>query len=311
MSEDGYLLVYDAYTESWDRVKDLNGNDVCLIGPKGDPGINGLDGQDGSNGLDATMYHLELSNDMDQIYVGQDRYVETEHFVETSFTLFDGGFAQAIGSDWQVELPDSAKYPWETRVVGSSVQFVFKVGMYIKDTTYIYPITLVKIDQETGKTICRVSKEFKLKRITGTEDYDLKVSSGFIKLLPSGGINPKNSTITVSIKSRSVGSLDSAVTFKQPGDLPSSYLVEYKWDSDSSMSSVPNDGIIDLSNAEISQNSTLLIQLRETSQGVIDSVKVECLKDGIDGTAQHVELSDDFNQIYFQNGEFVGPNLGI
>jgi hypothetical protein len=71
-------------------VKDINGNDVCLKGPQGDPGENGINGENGTNGLDANLYHIELSNDMDQVYVGHEQTVETEHYVETTFTLYNG-----------------------------------------------------------------------------------------------------------------------------------------------------------------------------------------------------------------------------
>jgi hypothetical protein len=39
---------------------------VSLKGPKGDAG---KDGDPGKDGADAVSYHLELSNDMDQLYV--------------------------------------------------------------------------------------------------------------------------------------------------------------------------------------------------------------------------------------------------
>jgi hypothetical protein len=61
----------------------------------------------------------------------------------------------------------------------------------------------------------------------------------------------------------------------------------------------------------MSPNNYLTILLRENSAGVLDTINLECIKDGSDGTAIHIELSDDFDQIYFLNKLFVGPNEGV
>lgn len=312
LTEDGYLTVYDSYTEQWDRVKDVNGNDVCLKGPQGDPGENGINGENGANGLDANIYHIELSNDMDQVYVGHEQTVETEHYVETTFTLYNGSNQQTLDEEWRIIFPESTQFPWETSISENTIRFTFKQGVYIKDASYFYPITIVKLNSETNQEICRISKEFKLKRIKGTKDYDLKVNQNVIKLLQTGYVNPTNSEIIVNVKSKSIGALDSLIETLIPEDLPINYTVEYKWSTDTTTSAVPSNGVIELPvNTLMSPDNYLTILLRENSAGVLDTINLECIKDGSDGTAIHIELSDDFNQIYFLNKLFVGPNEGV
>jgi hypothetical protein len=47
---------------------------------------------------------------------------------------------------------------------------------------------------------------------------------------------------------------------------------------------------------------TLLVYLKYNNE-VIDEAHLECIKDGKDGkTSYHIELSDDFNQIYTKDG---------
>jgi hypothetical protein len=57
-----YLQVIDGDSDEWVDVVDNDGKKVSL---KGADGKNGKDGKDGEDGKNLSIYHLELSNDMD------------------------------------------------------------------------------------------------------------------------------------------------------------------------------------------------------------------------------------------------------
>ena len=79
---------------------DSDGNLISLKGKdgkNGDKGDKGDKGDTGKDGLDAPVnYHLELSNDMDQVYVTNDFYPVTKQILTTSVSLYKDDILQSI-----------------------------------------------------------------------------------------------------------------------------------------------------------------------------------------------------------------------
>lgn len=304
--QEGDLFVDENYRLN---LRDINGNvyviSESLKGEKGDKGDSGEKGEDGNNGIDTNaIFHLELSNDMDQIYVDADNKVVCDQTIWTDITLYNGSdiISDLNGSGWTL-----------TATLGNT-EYVSVVGRRVL-LTFPEDATL---NWESGSSVCEIKathkvdgiidkeviKDFKIKRLQGTHDYDLVVSPSCIKVNDNG--KPTTSEVSVKIKKRALGQI-SSVEYISPNELPDLYSVTYKWiQSDNQSRSVEESALttdtITLSDS-VDFSKSLQIQLKYDSD-IIDLANIEFLKDGKDGEIpKHIELSNDYDQLYVEDGK--------
>ena len=309
LTEEGYLQVKDGNSESdWYDVLGPNQTQISLKGPRGKDGEKGDPGEPGKDGKSSVSFHLEISNDADQIYVDENNKVKYEQDdVQTSVTLYQDGELVDFDEDsgWKIRVyikedpkkqkPNNVEYSQETKLVS----FSHPVGAFIEKDTLVYTIEAYN-DLEKYDLI---TKDFKLKRLVGSVDYDLHVSKRVIKLSPAGVLSDISKTFTVQVKSKELGKKSSAI-YLSPNQLPIDYTVWYQWSDEVSSYKVDSDSI-DISkkifNTQEGELPSLFLTLKHSTLGEIDRQVIECVRDGKDGTANHIELSDDFNQIYVLN----------
>jgi hypothetical protein len=141
-------------------------------------------------------------------------------------------------------------------------------------------------------------KDFKVVRIQGTVDYDLQVSPQVLKI-SSDGATAEGTAISVKIKKKAVG-MSSDVQLISPNDLQDPYKVKYKWGNNSE-ATLNTDTITPNENLSPADKLTVYLYHIDT---VVDTAYVECVRDGLDGkTDKHIELSNDFDQIYVVDGK--------
>ena len=253
LTDQGYLQVKDSLSGVWNTVTDLNGNFLSL---KGKDGLDGKDGKDGvvdeerlkqmqDDLLEAALeYHLELSNDSDQIYVGDTESYEVSIYqqLSTSVTLYQGGVLCPIdGTRWKLEV-NTKELPGIVTVNDNEViTFTFPTGTKIPHDRFVYQISAILYDKN-GNILKEVIKDFKVVRLAGNVDYDLAVTPGYIKMASNGYLT--TSQVTVKIRKKEIG-LNGNAQFIVPGQLPQHLQCYYKWNQDSKQS-VPYDGIISL-----------------------------------------------------------------
>lgn len=305
LTDDGYLQVKDSLTGMWDTVKDPAGNMLSLKGK------DGVDGKDGLNGtvdeerlqqmqddlLEAALeYHLELSNDSDQIYVGDTESYEVSIYqqLSTSVTLYQGGVLCPIdGTRWKLVV-NTKELPGIVTVNDNEViTFTFPTGIKIPHDRFVYQISAILYDKN-GNILKEVIKDFKVVRLAGNVDYDLAITPGYIKMASNGYLT--TSQVTVKIRKKEIG-LNGNAQFIVPGQLPQHLQCYYRWNQDSKQS-VPYDGIISLPTDDSKKSSDKITISLENSTTTIDESHVEIVQDGTNGVSPgHIELSDDFNQL--------------
>lgn len=305
LTDDGYLQVKDSLTGMWDTVKDPAGNVLSLKGK------DGVDGKDGLNGTvdeerlkqmqddllaAALEYHLELSNDADQIYVGDTTSCEVSIYqqLSTSVTLYQGGVLCPIdGTRWKLKV-NTKNLPGIVTVNDNEViTFTFPTGTKIPHDRFVYQISAILYDKN-GNILKEVIKDFKVVRLAGNVDYDLAVTPGYIKMASNGYLT--TSRITVKIRKKEIG-LNGNAQFIVPGQLPQHLQCYYRWNQDSKQN-VPYDGIISLPTDDSKKSSDKITISLENSTTTIDEAHVEIVQDGTNGVSPgHIELSDDFNQL--------------
>lgn len=305
LTDEGYLQVKDSLTGVWDTIKDPAGNIFSL---KGKDGVDGKDGLDGTvdeerlqqmqdDLLEAALeYHLELSNDSDQIYVGDTESYEVSIYqqLSTSVTLYQGGVLCPIdGTRWKLVI-NTKELPGIVTVNDNEIiTFTFPTGTKIPHDRFVYQISAILYDKN-GNILKEVIKDFKVVRLAGNVDYDLAVTPGYIKMASNGYLT--TSQVTVKIRKKEIG-LNGNAQFIVPGQLPQHLQCYYRWNQDSKQS-VPYDGIISLPTDNSKKSSDKITISLENSTTTIDEAHVEIVQDGSNGVSPgHIELSDDFNQL--------------
>lgn len=304
-----YLQVYDG--TDWADVLDENGNPASLKGPQGKTGEDG-------NSVDPDLiltrlqealasYHLELSNDMDQIYVDEAYMTFSQQTVQTSISLFkDSALEDNENGKWEYDiLPNDSSFTQYCKIdENQNLICTIPTGVKLTNDNYIISV-IARLLGVNGETVLRtITKDFKIKRIIGTTDYDLAVSPGYLKVSPDGTIL---SNVSVSIKTRSLkGPRLQSSYVTDLSQLPKEYSVYYSFGEGSDTLKPLNTNTIILKDTKVDINKetlpTLLVYLKYNNE-VIDEAHLECIKDGKDGkTSYHIELSDDFNQIYTKDG---------
>ena len=299
-----YLQVIDSDSGEWIDVVDNDGKKVSL---------KGADGKNWENDKSLSIYHLELSNDMDQVYVDENNIILPEQDPVTSIiSIYENG-ALIDSSDWDISVtPEGDSLAYNCASVEDNVLTVnFNQSaddIVLSNSQLIYVITCTHKNDDT----IILTKQFKLKRICGNIDYDLRVSRGTIKLQADGSISTPSQKIDVTVRAKTIGP-NSSVSYISPSDFGnnSKYFVTYQWSNNGTQGYefTLSEKTLDISNHTLDENDSLHIYLKYKNgadTAVMDEVVLECVKDGIDGTSfAHIELSDDFNQIFTSNGVII------
>ena len=287
LTDEGYLQVYNGHTSSWEYVTDDLGLKVSLKGPKGDAG---KDGNPGKDGADAVSYHLELSNDMDQVYVASlsTNTVQFAQSLKTALSLYANGDIQPL-SGWSVNLQTDG---WPSTIITKFTQNNEIIVTCPVGTVIPMDTLTCKIIASNGDT--HISKDFKLKKMCGTMDYDLYIPYGYFKIYSTGRISPTE--LPVQVKRKELGTPQTNVTVLKPNELPSGYSLTYKWSGEVEQS-VPQSGMIPAKSA-LTDEDSLMVYLKHNN-ATIDFASVEVVKSGQDGSSSKlIELSNDLDQIF-------------
>jgi hypothetical protein len=102
------------------------------------------------------------------VYVNSSQTVETAQTVESNITLFKDG-VPCSEEGWEIVNPTGA-FPGTISCTTTKLEWSFDKDTNISSNNYAYPITLKKGD-------IQLTKDFKLKRLVGTADYDLFVDT--------------------------------------------------------------------------------------------------------------------------------------
>lgn len=287
LTDEGYLQVYNGHTSSWEYVTDDLGLKVSLKGPKGDAG---KDGNPGKDGADAVSYHLELSNDMDQVYVASlsTNTVQFAQSLKTALSLYANGDIQPL-SGWSVNLQTDG---WPSTIITEFTQNNEIIVTCPVGTVIPMDTLTCKIIASNGDT--HISKDFKLKKMCGTMDYDLYIPYGYFKIYNTGRISPTE--LPVQIKRKELGTPQTNVTVLKPNELPSGYSLTYKWSGEVEQV-IPQSGVIP-AKGSLTDEDSLMVYLKHNNT-TIDFVSVEVVKSGQDGSSSKlIELSNDLDQLF-------------
>lgn len=258
-------------------------------------------------------YHVELSNDMDQIYITDDIIVYSQT-VSTIVSLFNGDEKTLLDKD-SIQITSKEgifKNIHISNVNNSSntdvnVELITETGITITGKTIDVDLTI--LGESYGKSYNFV-KTFKLNVLNGTKDYDLDVTPTFIKK------NKKNiystNEVVVNVTERDITTNSKAIN--KLTSLPSNIYIEYFYNDDNEKIFKINSGeelgykipIIDVNGYE---NNIEKITINLYKNNIcIDQTFVECVSDGIDGISPyHIELSNDFDQVLTTNNSVIYP----
>lgn len=292
-------------------MRDLNGIEYKLSGSlRGKDGKDGSKGDQGPQGIPgesaSTPYHLELSNDMDQVYVNENNIVSVDQKVQTIANLYRGDEVVPLG------VKDVNEGQWELLVVGdysasienNKIEIAFSKDnneVIIEDR--IYQIVARYVINNTP--VKEVIKDFKLKVLQGNVDYDLYIRPSIIKLDTEGKSTIGKIKVKVSAKEVGLKPKQKRVRFLDVSELPEDYTVSYNWSGQEE--SILNASELDVQGTTeeplIYDSSDVLSIYLKYQNEVVDVVYVECVQDGVDGiTSKHIELSDDYDQLYITEG---------
>ena len=269
-----------------------------------------LTGFKGAAGVSA--YHLELTNDMDQVYTTDDNVVIKGQKVETIVSILNGNTPMYITAEsitvTSVNGFKVSKENVKNDSTNTEVNITFELtGTTLTAKTINFNIS-VKGD-DYGTTNFDFVKTFKIKNLNGAIDYDLDVSPTFIK--KNKNKQYSETGITVNITKRDIATDSKTVTTLT--SLTDGLSIKYYYNNDS-------NNLIDLKtlgdkipvaadgyNDEVNKITINLYKQEEP----IDQVFVECVSDGIDGSAYHLELSNEFDQVYTINKKILPGQTGI
>ena len=252
----------------------------------------------GFKGVDSV--HLELSNDMDQVYTTDGEVKIDDQKVETIVTLMNGGEklllpetgVTATGKNFNCTCTKIDDYSVKVSCVLTSKT--------IDENVKHNNITILVDGDVYGNSNADLSKTFKIAVLNGTLDFDLDVSHTVIKRNKLG--NYSTDKIMVYVTKRDIATNAKQVdrisveTFSEYG-----LEVEYYFNNDKNSAKPLTSNNISIPNNNIEKITLLLYRHKQ----LIDSVTVDCVFDGIDGSAYHLELSNEMDQVYVTDNKIL------
>lgn len=258
--------------------------------------------KDGTDGIDGLSQIVDLSNDYDQLYVTDGVVVENQT-IDTTVYLTNGLEKFNINTgDTRIYLENkdiTDNIPKDKDGKGVKLTFNFNSGVAFEKNELVYTIE-VNYNNNTFK------KTFKIIILNGTKDYDLDINPTIVRKDKHGNYTPSSLTLNVIESNISTTNRNSI----KIGTLPSGYTLQYFVDN--VQSGAPYDLSIDSEfNFEVLKpNSYIRFELN-SGDTPVDYAIVECVSDGVDGSAYHLELSNEFDQVYTINKKILPGQTGI
>lgn len=244
--------------------------------------------------------HLELSNDMDQVYTTDGEVKIPNQKVETIVTLMSGGEklllpesgVTATGNDYVCTCTKVDDYSVKVSCV--------LTAKTINESVKHNDITILVDGDVYGNSNIDLSKTFKIAVLNGTLDFDLDVSHTVIKRNKLG--NYSTDEIAVYVTKRDIAT-DAKQVDRISVDTFSEYGLEvvYYFNNDNNSTNPLTSNNISIPNNNIEKLTLLLYRHKQ----LIDSATVDCVFDGIDGSAYHLELSNEMDQVYVTDNKIL------
>ena len=256
---------FELYKDTSTNLIDIINIEVLKDGPKGDQGDPG-----------ASACFIDLSNDMDQIYVDENNKSVADQKFECTPTLFVG---TASNNDASIDYV--IKYVDGTPVISNNSGTIKSGSTFSR--------TFNASDNIDGNIQCvfkygDVTSTFNIKRIQGTHDYDLWSDRTYITMDASG--NFKDTSAKIRIVSKPVNSNVSSVEYLDT--VPADCSVVY---SDIDVSGKEVNNIFNSSDklepftfnkTEHTKTVTLYRKVGD-KYDLVDVIYIDVLKDGKNG----------------------------
>ena len=259
--------------------------------------------KDGTDGIDGLSQIVDLSNDYDQLYVTDGVVVENQTIETTvyltngleKFNISDGDVSVYLGEE---EINDNISK--KDNGSGVTLDFVYNSGYTASEKELVYTIK-VNYGENTFE------KTFKIIVLNGTKDYDLDINPTIVRKDKHGNYIPSSLTLNVIESNISTTNRNST----KIGVLPSDYTLQYFVDNVNHGEPYTLSGVNSEFNFEVLKpNSYIRFELNSGNTPV-DYAIIECVSDGVDGSAYHLELSNEFDQVYTINKKILPGQIGI
>lgn len=257
-------------------------------------------GKTGDSGT--SPYHIELSNEYDQVYVDENWNTKEETTITSDITVFHGDSVLST-LNWfgKAEIEDEKDIT--ASIEGSKLKVNIPQGKHIENK-YVNITLTITID---GKEL---TKLFKLVRINSNRDGDLYVYPSYIKKDKNGVKSPE--TITCNIIERVVGT---SSEINKHTTVPKGFELHITVDGNESIYQAQTN-IAQIQTKDVNESIIYdLYQIVNDDQISVDSVLVEIVSDGQtgeNGTSVKIVGSydsiTDFEDVFKDdNGKWIAP----
>lgn len=248
----------------------------------------------GRNGVDANILTIDLTNDLDQVFVDDKNKVSMEQKISTNASIYIGNEKQNISSCNVKVNNEKIKVNSVVSKDKSNVdiELIFEKGVEISENKIVAKIDLVReITDEYGQSYgVEKSINFNIIKVNGKVDNDLVPIPTTIKYVtdPSTGVNILDTRfVSMGVRRREVGTSNNEILLELPKDLS----LGYKIDNDEVMKWItPNEnGVVSLDNVLSEDKGNMPKQLAEfylynsanveDESSYIDYVSIDCLYD--------------------------------
>lgn len=284
LTDDGYLEVYDTYSDKWIPVVNENDVPVCLKGTDGKDGVDGIDG--------VIPYILTVSNELDQIYTTDNIALE-DQWLTTNIYVTSGGETKKYKTDYTVQILNENDLDISESTVKEDNGDVIVSIPFLKDEvltapSYAYTINIIAND----RVVC--SKIIKALVLNSSVDYDLSIFPSTV-IVRSNGVADIDS-LYITCTERVIGAGNSSKSIAK--SLPEEYSIGISVDDGTEMAWEYGD-VYPLSTIP---ESHVLVRLLYQGQE-IDKQQVNILRDGKDGASSYsVILHNELDQLYVTDG---------
>lgn len=245
-----------------------------------------------SDGVDGSAYHLELSNEFDQVYTINNKILPGQTGITTTVQLFNGTQAENIGN-LSVNNFDGIS---TTGITGNTLNISFNENAEVTEKEYIYKVSGTTLEGDV------IEKDFKIIVLNGTKDYDLHSTHTYVKKY---GDNLLDSSITITVLESIIGTNDRTKTTLD--ELPSELEIKIRVDGENYNYTNHYDNGLKINLKEINLEQNIEVDLYRNGVRV-DFINIEVIKDGKDGVSPYyIDLSNDFDQVLTTNNTVIHP----
>ena len=219
--------------------------------------------------------HVELSNDVDQVYVINGEVKTKQQTIETIVTLMDGG-KKCILSPENITVENDYFTTQSIKIDDYNVKVICElIANTLTDIKNIDIIINVNVNDENHNNI-QLSKIFKALVLNGTIDFDLNVSPTFIKRDKNDALSNNEIKINVTkreiaLNTKTVDNIDNLSEFN--------LITTYYFNDDIDNINILNSNILNLTNEDV--NKITISLYKEDVE--IDRAIVDIIYDGKDG----------------------------